>query len=308
MILRNCISLLFFGASLLLLNAQVPQKFNYQGAARNAQGQLVTDKAIRLRASIQDNFGQVAYSEIHNVTTNPQGLFSMAIGGGTNATGVFSNIAWNAGDKFLKMEMDINGGNNFVAMGNSQLLSVPYALFAGNVDNTWEKVSSGISYETGSVLINPLPGSSPSYELQVGSKGDDRFTELNVKGIYAGDQSLSLRGETDEWKLFRHAVIPPNFTGNFIIATANYSDNLTQVATSFKYMLEIDLAGNVGLGTGWKNRVPRPSAKLHVVDGDIYLDSATSTNGIIMKSPNGDCWKLTVSNNGLPVFTPEFCP
>jgi hypothetical protein len=308
MILRNCISLLFFGASLLLLNAQAPQKFNYQGAARNSQGQLVTDKAIRLRASIQDNFGQVAYSEIHNVTTNAQGLFSLAIGGGTSATGDFSNIAWNAGDKFLKMEMDINGGNNFVEMGNSQLLSVPYALFAGNVDNYWNSTTEGIKYETGSVQINPPASSNFTSELSLTNKGDDKETLITINGKNPDDQSVAFRGGQFEWKVFRQRVQPPRFVGNFLIATANYPDDFAQVPTSFKYMLEIDLSGNVGIGTGWKNRVERPSAKLHVVDGDIYLDSATSTNGIIMKSPNGDCWKLTVSDNGLPVFTPEFCP
>jgi collagen type I alpha len=48
--------------------------------------------------------------------------------------------------------------------------------------------------------------------------------------------------------------------------------------------------GNVGIGTS------APNAKLQVTNGDVYLDSAT--NGIIMRAPNGQCWRVTVVNGG----------
>ncbi len=58
--------------------------------------------------------------------------------------------------------------------------------------------------------------------------------------------------------------------------------------------------GNVGVGTN------SPSSKLQISDGDIYLDNAS--NGVIMTSPNGSCFRMTVSDAGVPVFSPIACP
>ena len=51
---------------------------------------------------------------------------------------------------------------------------------------------------------------------------------------------------------------------------------------------------------------PDPKSKLHVSQGDVYIDQIDS--GVIMKSPNGQCWRMTVSNAGQPVFTSITCP
>lgn len=51
--------------------------------------------------------------------------------------------------------------------------------------------------------------------------------------------------------------------------------------------------GNVGLGSS------TPSSKLHIQQGDIYLDGNTNNaSGIIMESPNGTCYKVTIDNSG----------
>jgi hypothetical protein len=70
------------------------------------------------------------YTETHSPTTNEFGLFSLNIGAGTIVTGVFAGIDWGTNDKFLKVEADFSGGTSFIEMGTSQLLSVPYALYA----------------------------------------------------------------------------------------------------------------------------------------------------------------------------------
>jgi len=56
---------------------------------------------------------------------------TMEIGGGTTSDD-FSAIDWGADLYFLKVEMDATGGTSFSEMGTTQLLSVPYALFAEN--------------------------------------------------------------------------------------------------------------------------------------------------------------------------------
>jgi hypothetical protein len=60
--------------------------------------------------------------------------------------------------------------------------------------------------------------------------------------------------------------------------------------------------GNVGLSTG----TLLPSSKLHVKGGDVYVDNIAS--GVIMKSPNGSCWRVTVDNTGNLVRTAITCP
>ena len=49
-----------------------------------------------------------------------------------------------------------------------------------------------------------------------------------------------------------------------------------------------------------------PVARLQIQDDDIFLQNISS--GVIMKSPNNQCWKLTVSNTGQPVLTSISCP
>src|SRR5882757_34311 len=115
--------------------AQVPNKFNYQAVARNAVGQAIANTAINLRITARSgSAGPVLYTETRKVTTNSMGLFSVVIGsaGATSVTGSIAAVDWSVGNIYLGVEVDPLGGNNFLAMGNTELVSVPYALYAVN--------------------------------------------------------------------------------------------------------------------------------------------------------------------------------
>ncbi|MEQ1553651.1 MAG: hypothetical protein ABL929_05705 [Ferruginibacter sp.] len=116
--------------------AQVPNQFNYQAVARNSLGQGIPNANIRTRFTILDGSatGANVYSEVRQLTTNQLGLFTAAIGGtgATSVTGNFATIDWSTGKKFIKVEVDPLGGTNFLALGNTEMLSVPYALYAVN--------------------------------------------------------------------------------------------------------------------------------------------------------------------------------
>lgn len=124
----------FFYGNMLL--AQVPNKFNYQAVARNSAGQSIPNAPITVRITILDGGPNAAgvYSETRSVTTNQLGLFTIAIGssGAIASAGNFANINWSTGNKYIKVDADPLGGSNFVTLGNSELLSVPYALYAVN--------------------------------------------------------------------------------------------------------------------------------------------------------------------------------
>lgn len=114
--------------------AQTPQGFNYQGIARDAGGAPLVNQALTVRIGIIDGgSGTAQYVETHQTTTNAFGLFTLQIGAGTRVSGSFAGVTWANGNKQIKTEIDLGGG--YVDLGNSQLLSVPYALVAGSTAN-----------------------------------------------------------------------------------------------------------------------------------------------------------------------------
>ncbi|RAK39284.1 UNVERIFIED_ORG: collagen triple helix repeat protein [Chitinophaga ginsengisegetis] len=106
---------------------------NYQAVARNTNGTVLSNQALTVRFSILGGSaaGPVQYQETHSTSTNTVGLFTLQIGKGTPLTGTYSGVPWANANQYLKVEISINGGN-FSELGTSQLMSVPYALFAAN--------------------------------------------------------------------------------------------------------------------------------------------------------------------------------
>ena len=114
------------------LLAQTPQLMSYQAVIRNGSNQLLANAPAGVRVSILQGSasGTAVYSETHTVTTNAQGLANLSIGGGTAQSGTFAGIDWANGPYFLKTETDPTGGTNYSITATSQLMSVPYALYA----------------------------------------------------------------------------------------------------------------------------------------------------------------------------------
>jgi hypothetical protein len=114
--------------------AQSPQGINYQGVAYDNTGQPVANQLVGIRFKILNGSasGPVLYEERQRPSTDNTGLFSIVIGNGTVLSGSFSNINWGSGTKWLRSEIDITGGNNYIVMGCSQFWSVPYAFYADN--------------------------------------------------------------------------------------------------------------------------------------------------------------------------------
>ena len=118
----------------LTTRAQSPQNFSFQAVIRNASNNLIVSSPIGIKTSILQGSasGTAIYVETQAVSTNVDGLVSVQIGNGTVVTGTFSTINWGAGPFFLKTETDPSGGTNYTISGTSQLLSVPYALYANS--------------------------------------------------------------------------------------------------------------------------------------------------------------------------------
>jgi uncharacterized protein (TIGR02145 family) len=114
------------------LRAQAPQATSYQAVLRNSSGNVLANQLVKVRFSIRDSAanGTVVYQETQTPTTNALGLINLFAGQGTAVTGNFAGINWGNKRKYLQTEIDITGGNNYTDMGTTQLMSVPYALYA----------------------------------------------------------------------------------------------------------------------------------------------------------------------------------
>jgi uncharacterized protein (TIGR02145 family) len=130
LLLLFCV-LLFFTNT---LKAQPPNRMSYQAVVRDATNNLLNDALIGVQISILKGAvnGIIVYSETHSPTTNSNGLMSIEVGGGLFEVGSFSTINWADGPYFLKTAIDPLGGTNYTIIGTSQLLSVPYALYAAS--------------------------------------------------------------------------------------------------------------------------------------------------------------------------------
>jgi hypothetical protein len=127
--------------SITILNSQVapPQAFSFKANIKDKYGLPVLFKKINLRMTILQGGmnGTVVYSEYFTPTTDLYSQVDVQIGRGTVLPGYgnFPSIDWSSDEYFLKIEADVKGGSNYQLLSVTQLLSVPYALYAGAAGN-----------------------------------------------------------------------------------------------------------------------------------------------------------------------------
>jgi hypothetical protein len=129
----------FFAFTLLILgsfalSAQSPQKMSYQSVIRDNSNLLLINSPVGVRMSILQGSptGTIVYEETNIGLTNANGLLTLVIGNGTVQVGNLASISWGSGPFYLKSEVDPNGGTAYSISATSELLSVPFALYAAN--------------------------------------------------------------------------------------------------------------------------------------------------------------------------------
>ena len=200
----------------LLIMAQAPQGFTYQGVATDNNGFELQNQTISIQASILSSSatGTTVWQETHTTTTDTFGLFNVTIGEGTSTNGgssaTFQEIDWGAASHFMKVEIDVNGGSNYIHVGTSQMMSVPYALYAenaNNVNNINDSISVSQYGDTLYILDNFLiiPGISQSnLHYQFNNYGTVMDAEGNIyKTLVYGN---------DEWMVENIKTQIGNFT------------------------------------------------------------------------------------------------
>lgn len=140
--------------------AQAPEKMSYQAVIRDASDALLVSTSVGMQISILQGSaaGTAVYVETQTPTTNANGLISIEIGSGSVVSGTFNTIDWSTNSYFIKTDVDPTGGTSYTISGTSQLLSVPYALFAkssgGAAGSQWASNGNNINNtNTGSVVV-----------------------------------------------------------------------------------------------------------------------------------------------------------
>ena len=141
--MKNYVHILMLTLLSFNINAQTPQGFNYQATVRNSEEALIANANVYFKFNVLQG-SQTAvpvFTEIHYIATDDLGQVNLIIGEGTATEGTFSQIDWSLGNYYLGVE--INTGQSYVAMGTTQLLSVPYALYAANSGNATPSTTLG---------------------------------------------------------------------------------------------------------------------------------------------------------------------
>jgi hypothetical protein len=275
--MKGCLLAGLFAVALFVpAGAQAPPGINYQGVARDSEGKPVVSKSLSVRISILKNSasGDVEFSETHQVMTNQFGLFALVIGKGSAVTGSFPFVSWAMGNKWLQIEMDVNGGNNFQIMGTQELMSVPYSFYSQYSGNGLQ-AGQGISIANSVINNTGDADSNPTNELISGvSLGTDNKLKItDAGGTHEADLSslivsqdlahvLSAGNDAGAQKI-THLAAP---TGNGDAATKGYVDTHTDAdADPLNEIQDLSLASHVLKITNHSTATP--------IDLSPYLDN-----------------------------------
>ncbi|MCW3807589.1 hypothetical protein [Plebeiibacterium marinum] len=275
--------------SLLLLTiygslyCQSPEKFKYQSIIRDGSGNIISEQDISMKINIIEGNtnGIIIYSENHSVTTNKFGLVNIEIGSGNIETGNFNLINWGGNSYFINVQIDIQGGLNWIDAGTTQLVSVPYALYAkSSGDKHFSKnTANHLYYNDGRIGIGTANPQKALHIRRVTDNGqgigqaqllveaDSESDATIYLGYYPNDSYI-----TDEGSFWRINSHKPN--GDFSIA--DETDNNPGGDGSEKRFVIKKNTGNVGIG------VENPARKLHISEAMRLEPQATAPSDPVM--------------------------
>ena len=226
--------------------SQSPQNMSYQAVIRDASNNLVTNHVIGIRISILQGSisGTVVYTEPQTTNTNENGLISIEIGSGIG----FDAINWSNNSYFIKTEIDPTGGTSYTITGISQLLSVPFALYAktagngfsGNYDDltnkpilfngTWADISGKPTTTGGYGITNAMTTLHPANAITQSNitNWETAYGWGNHAGLYrsisyvptwgeiTGKPSGNNKGDMQYWDGSAWVMVPAGQPGQFL--------------------------------------------------------------------------------------------
>ena len=187
------IILLFIGVA---ASAQSPEKMSYQAVLRDANGVILKNQNVNIQFTVNQTSesGTIVYQEYHTPTTNTNGLVSIYIGTGTVSSGNFSTVDWSSGPYFLQTEIDPTGGTNYTISSTTELVSVPYAVYANKAEFA-DSLTGGVN-ETdpifdASVAKGVTAIDTAYWNSKLDSSSIQNFVDLTTNQTVAGAKTFS---------------------------------------------------------------------------------------------------------------------
>lgn len=171
--------------------AQAPEGINYQAVVRDLAGATITNAPVGLKLSLLQSSatGTIVYEESFSTFSNYFGLVNVVFGQGTVINGSFANIDWSNGPYFIEVAADVTGGTSYSILGTQELMSVPYALYAKEAENSFSgdyndltnqptipTATSQLTNDTGFITSPDDADADPTNEIQTLSVNGDSLT------------------------------------------------------------------------------------------------------------------------------------
>lgn len=152
--------------------------------------------------------------------------------------------------------------------------------------------------------VTSTPAFNFNQNLEVQSTSDDQPTLSFISSdtstssaiFLSVDDSMFFTGASNSYYFDNAIAILDDDGNNMVFGSANGS-----VIAAISFATSTDRMSFVQASGGYSF-----DAEVKVTDGDVYITS--STRGVIQKSPDGACWRQTVSNLGVGSFTSISCP
>lgn len=189
----------------------------------------------------------------------------------------------------------VDGGNDEVFIGNvnfNEGAKRGMLIKDGQVGIGTETPSSQLHLNNGNILLTgqqdkyiyfrdtfPISGQTEAESQAKGPMG--RFIKNSI-----GTDNLWFNGAEMTFHTYKNSPAYPGWIRYYYNQSNNITINMRDT--------------RIGLGSN------DPKSSIHITSGYIYLENAA--NGVIMKSPNGGYWRMTLSDNGTTVFTLIACP
>lgn len=293
----------------VVTKAQAPQLVSYQAVARNASGSIISNQNVSVRFTIHDltPTGTVLFQETQNAITNQFGLFTLQIG----AVSSLAVINWGGGAKYLQVELDATGGSNYLSMGTSQLISVPYALYAansapgatgatgptgaaglnGNTGATGATGNTGVTGATGATGAQGNTGATGSGggatgpTGPTGATGSTGATGAGVTGATGATGATGVTGPTGTGSLPNH-YIGELFGGGIVFYVDHTGDHGLVMS-----LVDLDNAGDFTIPWDYNGSTPV------ITNAQSVWNGAANTSAIISALGSGGIYAARLCDN-----------
>ena len=155
----------------------------------------------------------------------------------------------------------------------------------------------GFNSNLPTMFVGPASGIGTMGKIGIGTTNPTQLLEVN--GNMKVNDYTFLNHLTVENVIINSSLNLNNHQITGISFLKGNGELKLQSITGGEADLTINTQGNIGIASD------NPIARLQVNSGDIFIEDIN--RGIIMKSPDGNCWRGTLDNNGSLQFTQVDC-